>query len=204
MLAGHFARPELVQRILARLVPLLAELGPEHVGEAAGAVATSQRALRRVGLKAEAAGLVETLRGAARGEGTPMLLARLSLAGASFALNEPERALPALDEAFARLGGELAMADRLQIVRAAASAVARAPEDLALTTLARLAEGLARITDSFNTNSHFCLSVIAFVESLVFPLAGEDLALGDLGRQWLDDDEYLVRRRVHRDLLSSS
>jgi hypothetical protein len=202
MLAGHFARADLVQTILERLVPLLSELGPEHVGEAASTVATSQRALRRVGLKAEAAGIVETLRGAARGEGTPMLLARLSLAGASFALGEPDRARPALDESLARLSGDVPMADRLQIVRAAGSAVTRAPEDLALATLARLAEGLGRVTDSFNTNSHFCLSVIAFMEALIFPYAAEDLALGDLGRQWLDDDEYLVRRRVHRDLAS--
>jgi len=42
------------------------------------------------------------------------------------------------------------------------------------------------------------------MESLILGYAAEDLALGDLGRQWLDDDEYLVRRRVHRDLANPS
>jgi hypothetical protein len=200
MLAGHFGRAELVRRLVAQIEPLFAELGPEHVGEAASTIAAIQRALRRVGLKAEAAHLVDALRAAAKGKGTPMLLARLSLAGASFALGEPARA--AIDEALAALGGELMMADRLQIARGVARAVAHAPEDLALATLARLADGLRLVTDSFNTNSHFCLSLIAFMESLVLGYAAEDLALGDVGRQWLDDDEVLVRRRVHRDLAS--
>lgn len=204
VLAAHFGRPDLVQRVLARLVPVLADLGPEHVSDAASMVATSHRALRRVGLEAEAVGLIDTLRRVASGEGTPMVVARLHLAAASFALNQPERAQRDLDEALAKLDGDLAMADRLQLVRGAARAATRAPQRVACSTLARLAGGLPRISDSFNTNSHFCLSVIAFMESLILGYAAEDLALGDLGRQWLDDDEYLVRRRVHRDLANPS
>jgi hypothetical protein len=200
MLAGHFGRGELVKQILARLTPLLAELGPEHVGDAASTVATSLRALRRVGLREEAAGLLAALGGAAHGEGTPLVLARLYLAGGNLYLGHAERARPALDEAQRRLGGDVTMAERLQLVRGVARAVTHAPEPLALETLAKLAQQLPRISDSFNTNSHFCLSVIAFMESLVLGYASEDLALGDLGRQWLDEDEYLIRRRVHRDL----
>ena len=57
------------------------------------------------------------------------------------------------------------------------------------------------MTDKYNTNSHYCLSVIQFMEALILSLASEDLALGEVGRRWLEEDEYLVRRRVHtRDL----
>jgi hypothetical protein len=200
MLAGHFGRGELVKQILARLQPLLAQLGPEHVGDAASTVATCLRALRRVGLREEAVDLLDSLRGAAAGDGTPMVLARLHLAGGNLYLGHAERATPALDEALQKLAGDLNMTDRLQLVRGVSRAVAHAAQELALATLARLTQQLPRISDSFNTNSHFCLSVIAFMESLILGYASEDLALGELGRQWLDEDEYLIRRRVHRDL----
>ena len=58
--------------------------------------------------------------------------------------------------------------------------------------------------DKFSTNSHFSLSTIAFMEALVLGYARSDLALGELGRRWLDEDEYLVRRRIHRDIGVSS
>jgi hypothetical protein len=38
------------------------------------------------------------------------------------------------------------------------------------------------------------------MEGLVLGITSEDLALGEIGKRWLDEDEYLVRRRVHRDL----
>lgn len=41
------------------------------------------------------------------------------------------------------------------------------PLELALGGLAVLAEELDRVTDIFTTNSHYCLHVLAFVDSLV-------------------------------------
>ena len=66
--------------------------------------------------------------------------------------------------------------------------------------MSQLETQLPQITDSLSTNSHFCLSMVEFIECLVLGYVSEDLALGELGRRWLDEDEYLVRRRVHRDL----
>ena len=31
-------------------------------------------------------------------------------------------------------------------------------------------------------------------------MVNDDFALGPAGRRWLDEDEYLVRRRIHADL----
>jgi len=70
--------------------------------------------------------------------------------------------------------------------------------------LTKLASSLSEVTDSFNTNSHFCLSRLALTESLVLALASEELAMGETGRRWLDEDEHLVRRRIHRDLKSQT
>jgi len=94
----------------------------------------------------------------------------------------------------------LLLVDRLELTRAMASTVSHLPQAQAIGELQQLALQLPQITDSFNTNSHFCLSVIQFMESLILGHASEQLALGQLGRRWLDEDEYLVRRRIHRDL----
>ena len=38
------------------------------------------------------------------------------------------------------------------------------------------------------------------VEAVVLGIVTEDFAMGGEVRRWLDDDEYLVRRRIHSDL----
>jgi hypothetical protein len=75
-----------------------------------------------------------------------------------------------------------------------------APEELALSGLHALAGNLEHVTDTNSTHTHFCRSVIQFMEALVLGYASEHLALGELGRRWLDEDEYLIRRRIHRTL----
>jgi hypothetical protein len=42
--------------------------------------------------------------------------------------------------------------------------------------------------------------VLGVVESVVRAVADDDFAVGSRARRWLDEDEYLVRRRIHRDL----
>jgi hypothetical protein len=38
------------------------------------------------------------------------------------------------------------------------------------------------------------------MDGLVLGLVTGDLAMGELGRRFLDQDEYLIRRRIHREL----
>jgi hypothetical protein len=40
------------------------------------------------------------------------------------------------------------------------------------------------------------------VEAVVLAVVSDDFSLGQNVRRWLDEDEYLVRRRIHRDLRS--
>ena len=42
--------------------------------------------------------------------------------------------------------------------------------------------------------------MLNFVESLVLGITSDDLALGEAGRRFVEDDEHLIRRRLHRDL----
>jgi hypothetical protein len=199
--AGHFGRSEMVKQLVSGLEELLAGLGAKHAAEVGRVLGACLRSLRRVGLRDEAAALLEAMTNVTSGHGTPALVARLQLAGGLAYMGRMDRAEPVFSEAHTALGASgLVMPDRLQITRALATALGHAPMEYAMAALAKLAQQLPQITDSFNTNSHFCLSVVHFMESLVLGYASEELALGELGRRWLDEDEYLVRRRIHKDL----
>jgi hypothetical protein len=200
MLAGHAGDPELVRRILEPLRAILAGLREESAAEIGPVMGGMLRTLRRVGLRDEASELVRAVHVAASGDATPARVARLHCAAALSYLGHFEQARTGFEDALAFLERDLPTPVRLELTRAFARAVSQAPLDYAMAALDRLAERLTVITDSFNTNSHVCISVVAFMESLVLGHASDDLAIGDLGRQWLDDDEYLVRRRVHRDM----
>jgi len=209
MLAGHFGEAGLVRDILGKLEPILSGLGPEHAREAGAVLGGMLKTLRRVGLREEAARLLEAMAARAQGAGTALLVQRVHLAGGLAQVGHGDRARALLDEGLRAVAQppagtpDLPMPERLQLTRALTQAVGLVGETYALAALEAVSSQLAKVTDSFNTNSHFCLSVVSFMESLVLGYASEDLALGELGRQWLDDDEYLVRRRVHRDLESA-
>jgi len=199
--AGHFGDATMVQKALAALVPLLRTVSTEHASELAGVIAGALRALRRVGLRDEAATLLHTVAEVARGDDIGAIVARVHVAGGLSYLGREDEARPHLDLALLRLAqAGSPVHDRLTLVRALSRALGHAREEVALAALRRMEAEVTRVTDSYNTNSHFCLSVVAFVEALVLGYANEELALGELGRRYLDEDEHLVRRRLQRDL----
>jgi hypothetical protein len=62
-----------------------------------------------------------------------------------------------------------------------------------------LFQRLQGVSDTQATNSHYSLARLRLVEAAVLAVVNDDFALGPTVRRWLDDDEYRVRRRVHRD-----
>ena len=200
MLAGHFGEERLARKVFGLLEPLVAGIGPEGAVEIAPLASGMLRTLRRFGLRDEAQRLLAALQSAAKGKATPHLIARLHTASALAFLGETERALPVYEEALTVLGGDLPMPERLHLGRALTRALGTAPFEFATAGLDRILKRLDIVTDSFNTNTHVCLSVVDFVEALVLGYASEDLAVDHTARRFLDEDEYLVRRRIHRDL----
>jgi cellulose synthase operon protein C len=200
MLAGHFGSDQLALQLVERLKGSLAKLGTEHSGHVARVLGGSLRTLRRVGLKDQALELLEAIGNMSFGVGTIGLISRVHVSAGWASLGKLDRALPIYNETITALEGNIPMRDRLELTRAFARALSCSPEDVSLGFLERLSNQLPTITDSFNTNSHFCLSLIHYMESLVLGYASDELAIGEFGRQWLDEDEFLIRRRVHRDL----
>lgn len=77
-----------------------------------------------------------------------------------------------------------------------ALALARISPEHAIEGTREAMKSLARVTDSFQTNTHFCLSVLHFVESMVLGLARAVLAISTQARRIIDADEQLVRQRI--------
>ncbi len=198
VVAGHFGRTELVPELLEALGIAVRAVPGEELHRV---LDQSLRALRRIGLRREIAELLADVETAVD---TNNVKTRLALAAGLAYLGETGRALPILEQARRSLAESMTLTARLELTRALAQAYAQAPINDALAAIAELAGQLRDITDSFGTNSHYCLSVLHFVESLVLGIASDDLALGEAGRRFVEDDEHLIRRRLHRDLGGSS
>ena len=59
---------------------------------------------------------------------------------------------------------------------------------------------LANVKDNMTTSSHFSVSQLALIETTVMALVSDDFTLDDESRRWLDEDEFLVRSRIHDDV----
>ena len=197
------ANHELGQRagsggLIGSLDKAIEELTAEHLSQTAESLAKGLRSLRRVGLQQEAAELLNAVIRRASGRDIQSVTARVAVAGGLSGVGAEADAIPILDEAIGMLDGDFRKeVERLRLVRTLAIALSSSPRPVALERLPKLSAILSIVSDSYNTNSHFCLSVLNFAESVVLGYADSNLALGATARRWLDDAEYLVRRRVH-------
>ncbi|NVJ20326.1 hypothetical protein HUW62_03710 [Myxococcus sp. AM011] len=199
-LAALFGHADRATSLAGRLRLVLSGLAPESPAWGEGILEASLRGLRRVGLSRETGELVEATRGLLKRAKAP-LAARLGVASGMAMLGHVDEALPVFNMAFDALAAAKGSPqERMALTRSLARALAHTPTNIALPGLARLSEGLATVTDSFNTNSHFCLSVVELADSLV--LGHIEVAQGssERARSWLDEDEFLVRRRIHQEL----
>jgi hypothetical protein len=214
--AAHFDRADAVPRLLAGFDRLLAARRRAAADEDAllGLVGQGLRGLRKLGLRAEADRLLTRLTdwlmpvpdlGAVRRRNAnawPAALRRLlHLAGGWFYVGRDGPAAEVLDEARAVLFGATPDADeRTNLAVAYVDALGQAPARLALGRVEEVFQRLQGVADTKFTASHYSLAQLRVIEAVVLAVVNDDFALGPAARRWLDDDEYLVRRRIHRDV----
>ena len=202
LLAGYYDRSDLVDRALAAIAASDAELIAEQPAAYAELLTRCAPLLRRNAHEAELAGLLTRLeQRVADDQGLVGVTARLHLAAGFAALGQPSRIQPAFAAAHALLPELAGVPTNYQtLLREIAGALSRSSPGQAIAGARALLERLASTTDSMSTNSHFCLAVIQLMEAVVLSLASEDLALSDWARRWVEEDEHLLHRRIHRDL----
>lgn len=80
-------------------------------------------------------------------------------------------------------------------------AFTQAPIDYALKGLEEVFAKLPRGESRYMaTMTHFGLLELNVIEAAIQSLVGEGFQLNAQGRRWLDEDEYVIRRRIHRDV----
>jgi hypothetical protein len=197
---GYLGRRDLAEPLITGLAQVLSQLSDAEATQLAQTIGRVLRSLRRVGMHDRAADLVEQLLKRVTGTTHPALVARMHLAGGLASLGRAQEATPIFDATLAMLRGDLESRFRGPLTRAYCLAAAQTNPTFAIERVPPAADKLAVVTDSLGLNQYMCTSVVSLMESLVLGLASEELELGEAGRRWLDDDEYLIRRRVHREL----
>jgi hypothetical protein len=96
--------------------------------------------------------------------------------------------------------GKLPPQEQKRLACTYVATLGQASVDFALRGIEELFQKLEQVHDTFTVNTHYALSKLAVVEAVVLAVVTEDFAMGSLARRWLDDDEFLVRRRIHQDL----
>jgi hypothetical protein len=154
------------------------------------------RTLRRLGLTAAAVELLAAVR-----EGTNPGPRELGLAVGWFAVGNEDAGYRILNAVRDRLfDSRMDERERTATAIAYAAAVGHAPARIALGRLAELFDRLGIVSTHGAANRYYTLKPLELIDSAVRAVVSDDFALGPGVRGWLDDDEYLIRRRVNRDL----
>jgi hypothetical protein len=163
------------------------------------------RSLRKLGYRGEAEALLHLLdpgRGVWPAESPSFPPSQFGLAVGWFAVGDEDAGNRILDDArnrlfVARTGDDR---DRTELAIAYAEALGFAPPRIALGRLEEIFQLLDRVSTTGATNRYFTLRPLQLIDTVVRSVVTEDFALGPAVRGWLDDDEFLIRRRIHRDM----
>jgi hypothetical protein len=212
--AAHFDRPEHVHPLLERFRNMLAaqqgDLGVQAIESLAG---QCFRGLRKLGMRAETDGLLTLMAQvllAGRDAAAPDLPAQpaalralLHVAGGWYYFGRDRQAESVLQKVRGVLFNKdsgLLPKDQAQLAGTYARTAGQAPLEMARVRLEELFDKLPPIRDQLTTQSHYYLLHLNVVEAIVLAVVSDDFTMGTDARRWLDDDEYLVRKRIHRDL----
>jgi hypothetical protein len=217
VVAAHFEQPAHVQHLLISLQHLLDRLDRREGPRAFAALAESSfRGLRKLGMRDEVDRLLKhaaesilqgrdlaNLRARQGVRMARVLPALLHVAAAWFYDGNDEQATAVLDEVRTLLfSNRLKPAEQTALARAYAVSLGQAPVSVALERIEELWKRLHKVHDALTTRSHFSLAQLEVVEAVVLGVVDASFTLGATVRRWLDEDEYLVRKRIHHDLRS--
>jgi hypothetical protein len=212
--AAHFDRSDQIPHLVLRFERLVeSQSGGASMDAIETLAAQCFRGLRKLGMRDEVDRMLTLMARVVlqdkplsslddRADKAAALGALLHVAGGWFYFGRDSRAEPVLQAARTALfrGDWAATPKHTNLACAYAATVGQAPVEFARRRLEELFEKLADVRDTFTTNHYYSQSQIKVVEAVVLAVASDDFTLGSQARRWLDDDEFLVRRRIHRDV----
>ena len=176
---AKFGWGELVPRSFEPFIAQLAALA-----QVVEPLLATLQALRRLDLRdalshmvASFDGEIDALREVAADDNWGAAGVRCPLAGALMFLEDP-RGDVVMEPALTRLQHPLTLSQRLKLVRAIAMGYSFSTIPRAIDATDRLCEAWPDLTDNFGTDSHYCLSVVEFVDAIVVGLSEARLGRG--------------------------
>lgn len=213
--AAHFDRVEHIRPLVARFRKLLqSQRDARNLESFDVLVSQCFRGLRKLGMREEVDLLMtqtaEALAGgrevresdAVRDPVNHVLTLRalLFIAAGWLYFGRERQAEPVMQAARTLLySNQLLSKDQTPLACAYAAAVGQWPVETAQKRFEELFSRLESVRDAFTTNGWYSQAQLKVIEAVVLAVASDDFTLGVNARRWLDDDEYLVRRRVHKD-----
>ncbi len=216
LLAGHLDRREDVHNLVGEFLKLLEGSKTPPYECLTPLFAGSFRMLRKFGLRDLVPHVLERVEAivnadqALRAAAWPTMasdsLAKrlgllLEIAAGRLFFGEEAKARVILDEAHDILiGKKLLTVDHVKVGCAYLTALGQAPMEFALERCHEFFGKVEGVYDNYTTTTHYSLSRFNVVEAMMLALVSDDFTLDPQARKRLDDDEYLVRRRIHRDV----
>jgi hypothetical protein len=222
-LAGHFDRGDLIKKLVDGFTELIRSKSEDARFKLINAVAGQcLRSLKKLGMSDEIDRFLGRLRSEVlRGAPIPELKKKYAakpdmwgavlqtlqnLAAGWLTFGMVDQAMALLNEARNELlhptAVKLEAKDYTPLARAYVTACGQCPSDTGLAHITELFRKMdpTRITNTWTTSAYYSRFHLNLVEDVVQAIVSDDFALGPSGRRWLDDDEYLVRRRIHADM----
>ncbi|MFQ3592907.1 MAG: hypothetical protein SNJ82_06915 [Gemmataceae bacterium] len=214
--AGHFGRTEVVHPLVARFQKMLqSQRGSSQGFKALETLAREGlRSLRKLGMRDEIDLILRQMAELVlegndvrqidfkkRESGPDALRALLQVAAGWYFFGRDTQADQIISVArTSMLAGDLPPREQTQLAKSYAYAVGQAPVEVAQKRLEEIFKVLKNVKDTYTTSTHFSVSQLDVVEAVVLAVVSDDFTMGTQARRWLDDDEFLVRRRIHRDV----
>lgn len=216
-LAAHFDQQRHVRSFLEELHKLLhrkLHTSLATIESMEAVLSQSFRGLRRMGMRDEISDLLSALgtlvhyfekdaakRTSNTGTTEEPLLVLMQVAAGWLYFGREENAWPILDRVRTMLfKDDVKAARRTNLAVGYIRTLGQAQVEFALPRLTELFENLDGISGGYTTNSHYGLPQIDIVEATMLAMVSDDFTHDKDSRRWMDDDEYLVRRRIHRDV----
>jgi hypothetical protein len=223
-LAGHFNREEIVKKLVDDFVTLVhskpEEMRFKLINVAAGQCVSS---LKKLGLQNDIDRFLvklhgEVLRGQSSAElkkkyaakpelWAQVLQTQLNLARGWLNQGIKDRAEPIIQEARGELlnqgGVNLQSQHYTHLARSYVTTLGQMqPAEQGLALMLQLFNKMdpKKITNTFTTAQFYSRLHLNLVEDVIKALVSDDSGIGTRGQRWLEDDEYLVRKRIHGDM----
>ena len=92
--------------------------------------------------------------------------------------------------------------DYTPLARSYVAALGQGPSETGMARITELFRKMdeKKINNTWTTAQYYSRFHLNLVEDVIQAIVSDEFALGPGGRKWLDDDEYIVRRRIHADM----